>query len=94
MMHIDEEELLAGEHKHTWEDGRCLIQHDLIFLMVSEDACNIAMVGNLPFGVSTELMLKWIRQIPERKGAFAYGTQFLLPNVVSSKPLFPLPSTR
>jgi len=28
-MHIDEEELLAGEHKHTWEDGTSLIQHDL-----------------------------------------------------------------
>jgi 16S rRNA A1518/A1519 N6-dimethyltransferase RsmA/KsgA/DIM1 with predicted DNA glycosylase/AP lyase activity len=31
------------------------------------------MVGNLPYNVSTVLLLKWLRQIPNREGAFHFG---------------------
>jgi hypothetical protein len=34
----------------------------------------VRIVGNLPFAVATELLLKWLRQIPEREGPFAHGT--------------------
>lgn len=30
-------------------------------------------VGNLPFGVATELLIKWIHCIPTRSGPFAFG---------------------
>eukprot|EP01125_Pyxidicula_operculata_P022137 TRINITY_DN8908_c0_g1_i1.p1 TRINITY_DN8908_c0_g1~~TRINITY_DN8908_c0_g1_i1.p1 ORF type:complete len:315 (+),score=53.03 TRINITY_DN8908_c0_g1_i1:95-946(+) len=38
-----------------------------------EDPSDVLIVGNLPFAVATELLLKWIRQIHRRAGAFAYG---------------------
>jgi dimethyladenosine transferase 1 len=34
---------------------------------------NVQVVGNLPFAVSTELLLKWLRHIPNREGAFRFG---------------------
>lgn len=34
---------------------------------------NVKILGNLPFGVSTELLLLWMRQIPGREGPFAFG---------------------
>jgi hypothetical protein len=39
----------------------------------------VRIVGNLPFAVATELLLKWLRQIPEREGPFAHGTHPLSP---------------
>ena len=38
-----------------------------------EDKPSVKIVGNLPFGVSTQLLVKWLKQIPTRRGAFAYG---------------------
>ena len=33
----------------------------------------VRLLGNLPFGIATQLYLKWLRQIPRRQGLFAYG---------------------
>jgi hypothetical protein len=33
----------------------------------------VKIIGNLPFGIATELTLKWIRQIGSRDGPFAFG---------------------
>lgn len=33
----------------------------------------VRIVGNLPFSISTELLLKWLHQIPGRTGPFAFG---------------------
>eukprot|EP01100_Stratorugosa_tubuloviscum_P000478 TRINITY_DN1108_c0_g2_i5.p1 TRINITY_DN1108_c0_g2~~TRINITY_DN1108_c0_g2_i5.p1 ORF type:complete len:370 (+),score=145.65 TRINITY_DN1108_c0_g2_i5:97-1206(+) len=38
-----------------------------------EETSNIKIVGNLPFGVGSQLLLKWIKQIPYRTGAFKYA---------------------
>jgi 16S rRNA A1518/A1519 N6-dimethyltransferase RsmA/KsgA/DIM1 with predicted DNA glycosylase/AP lyase activity len=37
----------------------------------TEDVLQV--VGNLPFNVATELLLKWLRQIPDRSGVFRHG---------------------
>jgi len=37
------------------------------------ETSDIVIIGNLPFSVSTALVIKWIRQIHNRTGAFAYG---------------------
>jgi len=57
MLRVDERELLKNEPK----------ARDWA------DESPIRIVGNLPFSVATELLLKWIRQIPERQGPFAHG---------------------
>lgn len=33
----------------------------------------VKIVGNLPFGIATELTLKWIHQVQKREGPFAFG---------------------
>eukprot|EP01126_Amoeba_proteus_P026748 TRINITY_DN2648_c0_g1_i8.p1 TRINITY_DN2648_c0_g1~~TRINITY_DN2648_c0_g1_i8.p1 ORF type:complete len:320 (-),score=41.42 TRINITY_DN2648_c0_g1_i8:23-982(-) len=38
-----------------------------------EEQAEVVILGNLPFSVSTELLLKWIRQIHYKEGAFAFG---------------------
>lgn len=38
----------------------------------AEDA-QVHVVGNLPFSVSTELLLKWVHQMPGRRGPFEFG---------------------
>ena len=30
-------------------------------------------IGNLPFNVATELLLKWLHQLPLRSGVFQWG---------------------
>lgn len=59
-LHMDEAQLLtkAGAQSRPWEGSEIAPVH---------------IVGNLPFAVSTELLLKWIRQIPQRSGAFQFG---------------------
>lgn len=59
-LEMDEEQILAkvGAQSSPWE---------------SSEPASIHIVGNLPFAVSTELLLKWIRQIPSRSGAFKFG---------------------
>jgi len=56
---VDEAEILenAGAEKRAWH----------------EDAGHLHVVGNLPFQISTELLLKWIHQMPQREGAFEFG---------------------
>jgi len=38
-----------------------------------EEESDVVVVGNLPFSVSTELLIKWMHQVHHRTGAFAYG---------------------
>lgn len=34
---------------------------------------NISVIGNLPFSVSTPLIIRWLKMMSERSGIFAYG---------------------
>lgn len=34
---------------------------------------NIALIGNLPFAISTRLLINWLKEISERKGIWSYG---------------------
>jgi dimethyladenosine transferase 1, mitochondrial len=38
-----------------------------------EQDSSVHIVGNLPFSVSTVLLLKWIKQMPSKEGAFRFG---------------------
>ena len=59
-MDVDEGKLLKEQEVEPWDWD-------------SEESCPIHIVGNLPFSVSTALLLKWIKQMPKREGAFSFG---------------------
>lgn len=42
---------------HAWEDVRAPVN----------------LIGNLPFAISTRLLINWLKDVSERKGAWAYG---------------------
>jgi len=51
------------------DEGKLLREENL-----DPASSKVAMVGNLPFNVSTELMLKWLYLIEKKRGPFLYGT--------------------
>lgn len=65
ILQIKEQELLETFHvkpASSWQD----------------QDCNIAFVGNLPFGIATPLIIKWLREMSTHSGAFAWGRIELL----------------
>ncbi len=59
-LEVDEASLLrvAGAESLPWED---------------EGPSKVHLVGNLPFSISTELLIKWVHQMPARTGPFEFG---------------------
>ena len=40
----------------------------------TDDAPNLHIIGNLPFNITSPLIIKWLRAISERSGAWRYVT--------------------
>lgn len=57
IMKINMEDLFPMEEKRNWDDK----------------APDIYIIGNLPFNVSTPLIIKWLHAIAERRGPWAFG---------------------
>lgn len=57
VLRFDLENLFPGHLVRRWEEG----------------PPNIHLVGNLPFGVSTPLIIKWLHAMAERTQAWRYG---------------------
>jgi 16S rRNA A1518/A1519 N6-dimethyltransferase RsmA/KsgA/DIM1 with predicted DNA glycosylase/AP lyase activity len=53
--------------------GRCLLEFSVNVTLIFFTKDTLQVVGNLPFSVATELLLKWLHQLPERKGVFHWG---------------------
>jgi 16S rRNA A1518/A1519 N6-dimethyltransferase RsmA/KsgA/DIM1 with predicted DNA glycosylase/AP lyase activity len=39
----------------------------------SLDCDNVKMMGNLPFNIATQLLIKWMHLLADRKGPFTFG---------------------
>jgi 16S rRNA A1518/A1519 N6-dimethyltransferase RsmA/KsgA/DIM1 with predicted DNA glycosylase/AP lyase activity len=79
MLNIDESKLLSGQLATKWDDPEC----KMIFVLflsrilnihnIHDIVCPVQVVGNLPFNVATDLLLKWLKQMPKREGVFQWG---------------------
>ena len=64
----------ASESRMQVVIGDCLTVDERELVKPYEPKPNtVKIFGNLPFGVATPLLLKWIRQIGLSEGCFAYG---------------------
>jgi dimethyladenosine transferase 1 len=74
ILKVDEDELL----NHFNEDS-VLSPSDPDFeekwkqTLNSHSDPNVVLTGNLPFGIATPLLIKWLRDLSDKKGAFKYG---------------------
>nr|Q1A705.1 RecName: Full=Dimethyladenosine transferase 1, mitochondrial; AltName: Full=Mitochondrial 12S rRNA dimethylase 1; AltName: Full=Mitochondrial transcription factor B1; AltName: Full=S-adenosylmethionine-6-N', N'-adenosyl(rRNA) dimethyltransferase 1; Flags: Precursor [Vermamoeba vermiformis]ABB97064.1 mitochondrial transcription factor B-like protein [Vermamoeba vermiformis] len=69
VLRVDEQEIL--QHIHAPIDSNDKTQW--------ENMAPITIIGNLPFAISTELTIKWLKQIQGRHGAFRFGrAEFIL----------------
>jgi dimethyladenosine transferase 1, mitochondrial len=57
MLEINEKDLIKDISPESWESEKEKVK----------------IVGNLPFNVATEMLLKWLRQVPSRDGTFFAG---------------------
>ncbi|XP_023247230.1 dimethyladenosine transferase 1, mitochondrial [Copidosoma floridanum] len=57
IMNINMTELFTDVHRKAWHD----------------EAPNIHLIGNLPFNISTALIIKWLQNISEKKSAWSFG---------------------
>jgi hypothetical protein len=64
----------AHAYAHLCDGHKHVMTHTAAMPWRQHTECPVRIVGNLPFAVATELLLKWLRQIPEREGPFAHGT--------------------
>lgn len=65
ILEVEEEELLL----HYGIDNICESEE----AWKASSSPEIMFVGNLPFGIATPLLIKWLRNLSDKKGAFKYG---------------------
>jgi 16S rRNA A1518/A1519 N6-dimethyltransferase RsmA/KsgA/DIM1 with predicted DNA glycosylase/AP lyase activity len=62
MLTLDEAKMIRLHHSES-EEGPL-------------ENANIKLIGNLPFNIGTQLILKWLHQIENRRGPFVHSCKF------------------
>lgn len=57
IMNVNMSQIFTHEHKKEWFN----------------ECPNIHIIGNLPFNISTALIIKWLQDISEKRNAWSYG---------------------
>lgn len=69
ILEVDEEELLM----HYGIDNVCRSEEEWRGTLSDNVDPRVVLVGNLPFGIATPLLIKWLRDLSDKTGAFKYG---------------------